>query len=172
MARKKNNMKDRHDIFDRYKDSTSMEQSYNTIETIAQLQHDSWQYFKKDSKPFKRWHKACIALWRLINDASYSTHVKKKKTSDLLEQFICEFEHVERRFRQLLDKKSIPEAERQNFKNITDSRLNSIFRFAIYALLLESRNKRENVQSVTKTTSISLGKDGTEDTYVSNDDRP
>ena len=172
MARKKSNMKDRHDIFDRYKYSTSMKQGYNAREMMAQLQHDSYRYFKKDSKPFKRWHKACIALWWLINDASYSTHVKKKKTVDLLGKFIGEFEHVERRFRQMLDDKSIPESKRQNFKNATDFRLNSIFRFAIYALLLENRNKREKVQSVTKTTSITFGKDGIKDTYVSNDDRP
>ena len=102
---------------------------------------------------------------------SYSTHVKKKKTVDLINQFIDQFEHEERRLRQLL-RKSKPKDERQNFKNATDFRLNSIFRFVIYALLLENRNKREKVQVVTKTTSITFGKDGTEDTYVSNDDRP
>ena len=44
MARKKSDMKYRHDIFDRYKSSTSMEQSYNAGETMAQLQHDSYYY--------------------------------------------------------------------------------------------------------------------------------
>ena len=171
MARKKSKMKDRHDIFDRYKYSTSKEQAYNANEMLCLLQHDSYRYFEKDSKPFKRWHKACIALWWLIADAPYSTHVKKKKTVDLINQFIDQFEHEERRLRQLL-RKSKPKDERQNFKNATDFRLNSIFRFVIYALLLENRNKREKVQVVTKTTSITFGKDGTEDTYVSNDDRP
>ena len=54
MARKKSKMKDRHDIFDRYKYSTSKEQAYNANEMLCLLQHDSYRYFEKDSKAVQK----------------------------------------------------------------------------------------------------------------------
>ena len=155
MARKKGRMAFSHDNFDRYKSSTSREQNYKAVTEIAWLQHDSHQYFKQDSGALKKWQKECIELYSLVNEFSFSMHVKEKSIADLLEGFIHEFEHVERRLRELLNHKSIPKLARQSYKDATDLRLNSCFRFAVYALLLDDRIKRKGeVPYVTKTEKI------------------
>jgi len=142
MTRKKGRMAFSHDNFDRYKSSTSREQIYKATEEIAWLQHASHHYFRKDSGAFKKWQRECIKLYTLVSEFSFSMHVKKSSFADLLEEFIHEFEHVERRLRELLHHRSIPERVRQSYKDATDLRLNSCFRFAVYALLLDDRIKR------------------------------
>ncbi len=154
MAKKKSIMDYRHDIFDRYKSSTSIDQTYNASAAIGRLHDDCYQYFKEGSAPFRKWHTECNNLFNLLNKAPNLVHAKKNDAIDVLEEFINEFEHVERRLRQLLHHKSVPETDRQRLKNATDFWLNSAFRFAVYALLLEKRNKRGEVPYVKITTKL------------------
>ena len=156
---KKSVMDYRHDIFDRYKSSTSIDQTYNAIAAIGRVQNDCYRYFKKGSAPFRKWNTECNNLFNLLNKIPVLVRTEKKDAIDVLEEFISEFEHVERRLRQLLDHKSVPETARQGFKNDTDLWLNSAFRFAVYALLLEKRNKRGEVPIIRVTTKLVFPED-------------
>lgn len=142
MAKKRGKIDHRHDLFDRRRRTTSSEQRYNTIAVLQRLQDDSYRYFDVDSKPFKKWNKECINLYKLLTKTSHLLLKDEIEIPELLEQFIDEFEHVERRLRQLLDHNSISDAHRQVYKNHTDSWLNAIFRFTVYATLLEAKGRR------------------------------
>ena len=58
----------------------------------------------------------------------------------ILEGFIDSFEHTERRFRQILDIDSIPDAEREQIVELTWNWFSVILRFSVYALVLEYRS--------------------------------
>lgn len=95
-----------------------------------------------DSKPHKKWNKECVNLYKVITNTRHLLLKGEVDMAGLLEEFIDQFEHVERRMRQLLDHNSISEAHRQVYKNHTDSWLNAIFRFTVYATLLEAKGRR------------------------------
>jgi len=142
MAKKKGKMGHRHDLFDRRNLTDSNDQSYNVVAVLSRLQADSYQYFKVDSKPHKKWNKECVNLYKVITNTRHLLLKGEIDMAGLLEEFIDQFEHVERRMRQLLDHNSISEAHRQVYKNRTDSWLNAIFRFTVYATLLEAKRRR------------------------------
>lgn len=160
MAKKNSLMASPHDGFDRYKCSKAREQAYQVTEAIGCLQSCCHRYFEKDSGPFKKWQKECISLYELFVKIPWFAHVKKEKNTSLLEKFFDAFEHAERHLRQL--HKSAPETDRRCLKNETDRLLNSIFRFVVYAVLLEARYKPGEVPYVTEMTKLRFSEDGVE----------
>ena len=160
MAQKKRLMDSPHDGFDRYKDTRAKEQAYQVTEALAHLQSCCHQYFERDSSPFCKWQKECVSLYELFVKIPYLVHIKEEKNTSLLEKFFDAFEHTERRLRQLHE--SVPEPNRECLKNETDRLLNSIFRFAVYSVLLETRYRTGEVPYVTKTTKLRFSEDGVE----------
>ena len=63
----------------------------------------------------------------------------------LLERFIVQFEHAERRFRQVLDEDPVPQPYHESKSFPTDFWLNALFRFAVNATLLE-KERRETME--------------------------
>lgn len=164
MARKKGLMSHKHDIFDRLELTTSVDQTYNAIAVICRLKDDAYQYFNEDSKSLKKWNEECNRLRQLFDKFSCSIREDKKKIVDLLEEFIEEFEHVERRLRQLLDHKGISESDRRDISNATTSWLDALLRFSVYALLLEYRGKHGKPQIIRVKTKLVIPTDKVNET--------
>lgn len=160
MAKKNSIMASSHDGFNRYKSSKAREQAYQVEETLAHLQSCCHRHFEKDTDPSNKWQKECIGLYKLFVKIPWSVHVKKEDNICMLEEFIDEFEHAERRLRQLI--RSVPETGQQDLKNKTNRLLNSIFRFAVYSVLQEARYRNGEVPHVTKMTSLKCSEDGWE----------
>ena len=160
MAKKNSLMDSPHDGFDRYKCSKAKDQAYQVVETLAHLQACCHRYFEKDSAPFCKWQKECISLYELFVKIPWFVHAKEEENINLLEAFIDTFEHAERRLRQLHE--SVPETDQTRLRNETDRMLNSIFRFAVYSVLLEERYGNREVPYITKTTRFKYSEDGWE----------
>ena len=78
MAKEKTVMDNKHDIFDRYKSSTSIDQTYNAIAAIGRLRDDCYRYFRKGSKPFRKWHTECNDLFNLLNKVPVLVRMEKR----------------------------------------------------------------------------------------------
>ena len=68
----------------------------------------------------------------------------------LLEKFIIQFEHAERRLRQVLDENPVPESYQDSHTFQADFGLNALFRFAVNATLLEFKRNAETSRTRAK----------------------
>lgn len=139
MARKKGLMTYQHDIFDRLEDTTVSEQLYNAHAVIGRLRDNAYQYFEEGSTQFEKWDKECIDLDNHLRKFSRPLKKGEEVPIVLLEKFIVQFEHAERRLRQVLNENPIPECYQNSATFETDSWLNTLLRFAVYATLLDLR---------------------------------
>ncbi len=137
MARKKGLMGYRHGIFDRLETTTATDELYNARAVIGRLRHDAYQYFEEGSAQFEKWNKECLDLDGLLRKFSLPLQHGGEDSVVLLECFIVQFEHAERRFRQVLDEDPVPQPYHESKSFPTDFWLNALFRFAVNATLLE-----------------------------------
>ena len=110
MARQKESIKSKLDLFDRLNSTTTVEQIRNARGVVERLRDDRWRYFKEGSKSFDWWKEGCDELYQLINMFPASLHINGNDMDVVLEKFIEAFEHHECRFRQILQTKSIPDS--------------------------------------------------------------
>lgn len=137
MARRKGVMKYRHDIFDRLEATTATHELCNAHAVIGRLQDDAYQYFKEGSDQFEKWNNECLDLDSRLRKFTLPLQYGGEEPVVLLEKFIVQFEHVERRFRQLLNEDPVPQPYHESKSFPTDFWLNALFRFAVNATLLE-----------------------------------
>ena len=142
MAKKKGLMKHKHDIFDRIKGTTSDAQIYDAHAVIGRLRDDGYKYFEKGSASFEKWEKECLTLNDIVRKFSHPEQKDPEKRIVLLEESIDQFEHAERRFRQVLAENPTPESYQESANFATDFWLGALFRFFVYAILLERKGKR------------------------------
>lgn len=169
MARQKESIKSKLDLFDRLNSTTSVEQIRNSRSVVERLRDDRWRYFKEGSKSFDRWKEGCDELYQLINMFPASLHINGNDMDVVLEKFIEAFEHHERRFRQILQTKSIPDSSREQITTEVSFWFDALFRFAVYAILLEHQGKRGEEQIVRTKIIITLPRDVLLDTSESED---
>ena len=127
-------------LFKKLKTSTAEEQIDNALAAIDLLGDEAGQHFEEDSVPIERWQRGCNELSMSVNKFLARSRVFKVETINILEEFIDSFEHTENRFHQILYIDSIDEAERVKIIEQTWNWFSVILRYAIYALVLESRS--------------------------------
>ena len=127
-------------LFKKLKTSTAEEQIDNALAAIDLLGDEAGQHFEEDSVPFERWQRGCNELSMSVNKFLARSRVFKVEAINILEEFIDSFEQTENRFHQILYIDSIDEAERIKIIEQTWNWFSVILRYAIYALVLESRS--------------------------------
>ncbi len=127
-------------LFKKLKSSTAEEQIENAIAAIDLLGDEADQHFEEGSEPFARWQRGCDELSMSVNEFLAKSRVFRVEAIDIVEEFIDNFEHTERRFHQILYVDSISDADREQIIEQTWNWFSIILRFAIYALVLEYRN--------------------------------
>ena len=127
-------------LFKKLKTSIAEEQIDNALAAIDLLGDEAGQHFEKDSVPFDRWQRGCNELSMSINKFLARSRVFKVEAINILEEFIDSFEHTENRFHQILYIDSIDGAERVQIIEQTWNWFSVILRYAIYALVPESRS--------------------------------
>ena len=127
----------RHDISDRLEATTATHELYNAHAVIGRLRNDAYQYFKEGSAQFEKWNKECLDLDCQLRKFSLPLQLGGEEPVVLLERFIVQFEHAERRFREVLNEDPVPEPYHESKSFPTDFWLNALFRFAVNATLLE-----------------------------------
>ena len=145
MARRKGIMKYKHDIFDRLEATTATDELYNARAVIGRLRDDAYQYFEKGSDQFEKWNEECLDLDCQLRSLLLPLQHGGEDPIVLLERFIVQFEHAERRFRQVLDEDPVPQPYHESKSFPTDFWLNAFFRFAVNATLLE-KERRETME--------------------------
>ena len=141
MARRKGLMGYRHDIFDRLEATTATDELYNAHAVIGRLQNDAYRYFEKGSAQFEKWNKECLDLDCQLRKFSLPLQLGGEEPVVLLGRFIVQFEHAERRFREVLNEDPVPEPYHESKSFPTDFWLNALFRFAVNATLLEKKRR-------------------------------
>ncbi len=127
-------------LFKQLRFSTAEEQIDNATAAIELLKDEASRHFDEGSQPFRRWHRGCDELWMSVDGFLAKSRVFRVDAFAILEGFIDSFEHTERRFRQILDIDSIPDAEREQIVELTWNWFSVILRFSVYALVLEYRS--------------------------------
>ncbi len=127
----------RHDISDRLEATTATHELYNAHAVIGRLRNDAYQYFKEGSAQFEKWNKECLDLDCQLRKFPLPLQLGGEEPVVLLERFIVQFEHAERRFREVLNEDPVPEPYHESKSFPTDFWLNALFRFAVNATLLE-----------------------------------
>ena len=135
MAKKQSVMDYRHDIFDRLEDTTVSNQLYNAHAVIGRLKQDSYQHFNTGSGQFQKWNEECADLDEKLRKFSLPLKLGGEDPIVLLEKFISQFEHSERRFRQVLDEDPVPQPYHKSKSFLTDFWLDALLRFAVSATL-------------------------------------
>lgn len=159
MAKQKESIKSKLDLYDRLNSTTSVEQIRNARAVVERLRNDRWRYFEEGSKPFARWKEGCDELYQLINRFPASLHIDCNDMDVVLEKFIEAFEHHERRFRQILQTKSIPDSSREKITTDVSFWFDALFRFSVYGILLEKQGKRGEEQIIRTKITITTPKD-------------
>ncbi|MDE0078896.1 MAG: hypothetical protein OXO50_15355 [Caldilineaceae bacterium] len=135
-------------LFKQLKSSTAEEQIENARVAIELLKDEASRHFGEGSSPFSRWQRGCDELWVSVNGFLAKSRVFQVGAFAILEEFIESFEHTERRFRQILNIDSIPDADREQIIEQTWNWFSVILRFAVYALVLEYRSSLARKQQV------------------------
>lgn len=158
MAKRTGVMKSKLDIYDRLNSSTSVIQLRNARGVVERLRDDRWQYFEEGSNAFNRWRQGCDELYQFINLIPASLHIAGREMDAVLEKFIEAFEHHERRFREMLEANSIPDSSREQIVTTVSFWFDALFRFSVYAILLEHQGKRGEEQIIRHEISIVIPK--------------
>ena len=136
----------RHDIFDRLEATTATDELANARAVIGRLRNDAYQYFEEGSAQFEKWNKECLGLDCQLRKFSLSLQHGGEEPVVLLKSFIVQFEHAERRFREVLNEDPVPEPYHESKSCPTDSWLNALFRFAVNATMLE-KERRDTMEN-------------------------
>ena len=159
MAKQNGVMKSKLDIYDRLNSTTSVIQLRNARGVVERLRDDRWQYFEEGCNAFNRWKEGCDELYKFINMIPASLHIDGRDMDVVLEKFIEAFEHHERRFRDMLEAKIIPDSSREQIATTVSFWFDALFRFSVYAILLEHQGKRGEEQIIRHKISIVIPKD-------------